>query len=172
MSCVNTFAYDLSAFLGNILSPLTGNSDFTVTNSAHFASIISSEKIQDNEIMVSFDVESLFTNVPIEGAVQAARRKLESDPGIADRSTLTPAGSATSMTPSPSLIAVRWPASYTISTVSNPPSALPWKPRKRVRSPSSTRQFLEDRTAALPPASTDKRPAHCGHVRTSETAAD
>ena len=62
-----------------------------MTNSAHFASIISSEKIQDNEIMVSFDVESLFTNVPIEGAVQAARRKLDSDPGLADRTTLTPA---------------------------------------------------------------------------------
>ena len=91
MSCVNTFADDLSAFLANILAPLTGNSDFTVTNSTHFASIISSEKIQDNEIMVSFDVESLFTNVPIEGAVQAARRKLESDPGLADRTTLTPA---------------------------------------------------------------------------------
>ena len=41
--------------------------------------------------MVSFDVESLFTDVPIEGAVQAARRKLESDPGLADRTTLTPA---------------------------------------------------------------------------------
>jgi len=65
VSCVNTFAYDLSAFLANILSPVTGNSDFTMTNSAYVASIISSEKIQDNEIMVSFDVESLFTNVPI-----------------------------------------------------------------------------------------------------------
>ena len=62
-----------------------------VTNSAHFASIISSEKIQDNEIMVSFDVESLFTNVPNKGAVQAVRRKLESDPGLANRTTLTPA---------------------------------------------------------------------------------
>ena len=86
VSCVNTFAYDASAFLANILSPLTGNSDFTVTNSAHFASVISSEKIQDHEIMVSFDVESLF-----EGAVQAALRKLENDPTLADRTTLTPA---------------------------------------------------------------------------------
>ena len=57
---------------------------------AHFASVISSEKIQDHEIMVSFDVESLFTNVPIEGAVQAALRKLESDPTLADSTTLTP----------------------------------------------------------------------------------
>ncbi|KAL9952669.1 hypothetical protein ACROYT_G039957 [Oculina patagonica] len=41
--------------------------------------------------MVSFDVESLFTNVPIDGAVQAALRKLENDPSLADRTTLTPA---------------------------------------------------------------------------------
>ena len=91
MSCVNTFAYDLSAYLANILSPLTGKSEFTVTNSAHFVSTISSETIRDNEIMVSFDVESLFTNVPIDAAVQAALQRLENDPSLADRTTLTPA---------------------------------------------------------------------------------
>ncbi|XP_078384814.1 uncharacterized protein LOC144667294 [Oculina patagonica] len=91
VSCVNTFAYDLSAYLANILSPLTGNPDFTVNNSAHFVSTISSETILNNEVMVSFDVESLFTNVPIDGAVQAALRKLEDDPSLADRTTLTPA---------------------------------------------------------------------------------
>ena len=32
-----------------------------------------------------FDVESLFTNVPIEDAVKAALRKLENDPDLADR---------------------------------------------------------------------------------------
>ena len=40
--------------------------------------------------MVSFDVESLFTNVPIEGAVKAALYKLENDPGLADHTNLTP----------------------------------------------------------------------------------
>ena len=35
-----------------------------MTNAAHFVSIVGSEKIQDREIMVSFDIESLFTNVP------------------------------------------------------------------------------------------------------------
>ncbi|CAH3132958.1 unnamed protein product [Pocillopora meandrina] len=90
-SCVNTFAYDLSAYLANILSPLTGKSEYTVTNSAHFASTVSNETILDNEIMVSFDVESLFTNDPIDTAVQAALQKLENDPGLADRTTLTPA---------------------------------------------------------------------------------
>jgi len=90
VSCVNTFAYDLSTFLANILSPLAGNSNFTVKNSTDFASTIASEEIQDHEIMVSFDVESLFTNVPIEGTVQAVLQKMENDAGLADRMTLTP----------------------------------------------------------------------------------
>ena len=38
VSCVNTFAYDLSSYLTNVLSPLTGKSKYTVNNSAHFAS--------------------------------------------------------------------------------------------------------------------------------------
>ena len=40
--------------------------------------------------MVSFDVESLFTNMPIEGAVKAALCKQENDPGLAGRTNLTP----------------------------------------------------------------------------------
>ena len=90
VSCINTFAYDLSAYLANILSPLTGKSDYSVINSSHFVSTISHEKVHDDEITISFDVESLCTNVPIEGAVQTAFRKLENDSGLANRTNLTP----------------------------------------------------------------------------------
>ena len=41
--------------------------------------------------MVSFDVESLFTNVRIDTDVQTALQKPEDDPSLADRKTLTPA---------------------------------------------------------------------------------
>jgi len=90
ISYVNTFAYDLCSFLANVYSPLAGNLNFTVKNSTDFASTIASEEIQDHEIMVSFDVESLFTNVPIKGAVQAALQKMKNDAGLPDRTTLTP----------------------------------------------------------------------------------
>ena len=63
---------------------------YTITNSSHFVSTISHERTQENEVMVSFDVESLFTNAPIEGAVKAALCKLENDHGLADRTGLTP----------------------------------------------------------------------------------
>ena len=74
VSSVTTFAYDLSAYLANIFFLLTGNSDFTVTYSAHVASIISSKTILDNEIMVSFHVESLFTNDAIDAPYKPRHR--------------------------------------------------------------------------------------------------
>ena len=40
--------------------------------------------------MISFDVESLFTNVPIEETVQAAFHRLNNDPSLPDRTALTP----------------------------------------------------------------------------------
>ena len=101
VSCVNTFAYDLSADLANILFLLTGKSEYTVTNSAHFVSIVSNETILDNDIMVSFEVESLFTNVPIDAAVETALQKLANDPSLADRTTLTPAQIADLLTHGP-----------------------------------------------------------------------
>ena len=53
-------------------------------------STISHEEVHDNEVMVSFVVESLFTNVPIGDAVQASLRKLENDSDLANRTNLTP----------------------------------------------------------------------------------
>ena len=54
-SCFNTFSCELSAYLADILSPLIGNSDLKVTNSAHFefVSTISSEVTLDTKIMAS-----------------------------------------------------------------------------------------------------------------------
>ena len=76
-------SYDLSSYLADMLSPLTGKSEHTVNNSAHFVSIINDERVLESEIMVPFDVESLFTNIPIE-------EKLASDPCLANRTRLTP----------------------------------------------------------------------------------
>ena len=89
IAVLNTSNYDLSAHRANILSPLTGKSDYSVINSV-INSTISYEKVHGNEVMVPFDVESLFTNVPIEGAVQAVLRKLENDSDLATRTSLTP----------------------------------------------------------------------------------
>ena len=90
VSGVNSFAYDLSAYLSDLLSPLTGLTSHTVPNSTSFVQEISSLAIHADETMVSFDVESLFTNVPIEGALNAALQRLSADTSLPARTSLSP----------------------------------------------------------------------------------
>ena len=90
VSYVNTFAYNLSSYLSSILSPLAGRSIYTVQNSTKFVQQIKPITISDHKTIVSFDVESLFTNVPIKGAIEAALRRLQTDDKLSSRTTLSP----------------------------------------------------------------------------------
>ena len=64
-----------------ILAPLIGNSTSHVHNSASF---ISSQTLDPEEVMVSFDVVSLYINVPVNLAIDVARQRLLSDDTIDD----------------------------------------------------------------------------------------
>ena len=61
----------------------------SVQNSTQFAGEISSMKIDDDEIMVSFDVVSLFTAIPVQKTCHYIRTKLEQDDTLALRTNLT-----------------------------------------------------------------------------------
>ena len=81
--------YQLSKFLARLLSPLVGNSTSYVKNSAEFQSFISSERLNSDEILVSFDIVSLFTKIPIGLAVDVARKRLSLDETLEARTNLS-----------------------------------------------------------------------------------
>ena len=58
-------------------------------NSKEFASFISTQKIDINSILVSFDVVSLFTSIPIDRASEVARKRLLADDSLEERTYLT-----------------------------------------------------------------------------------
>ena len=89
VSFVNSPTYQLSKHLVKILSPLVGNSFSYVKNSKEFATFVSSQKIDNNSILVSFDVVSLFTSIPIDRAIEVARKRLLADDSLEERTYLT-----------------------------------------------------------------------------------
>ena len=69
VSCIKTAAYNLSKFLSPIVSPLATN-QYTLPNSKAFVTEIAALNLPSNFIMASLDVESLFTNVPLNETIE------------------------------------------------------------------------------------------------------
>lgn len=68
MAAYNTASFKLSKFLVPILSWLTTN-QYTVKNSYELAESLSKIKIPNSYFMCSFDVQSLFTNIPVNETI-------------------------------------------------------------------------------------------------------
>jgi hypothetical protein len=62
--------YALTGFLQQILNPLSGKTDSFVKNSEHFIQFLKCVKMGGQDIGVSSNVVSLFTNLPVNEALQ------------------------------------------------------------------------------------------------------
>ncbi len=87
VSFVGSPSYELSKHYVYLLSPLVGKTTSHVKNSIEFTSFISEKTLESTQILVSFDVVSLFTNVPVDLACQVAGTRLQLDESLMDRSS-------------------------------------------------------------------------------------
>lgn len=85
VTCIGSAFYDTSKFLSEILSPLLNHNGFSVSNSSQFAKEISNIAIEEDETMVSFDVVSLFTVIPVDKACSYIHEKLKNDTTLSYR---------------------------------------------------------------------------------------
>ena len=79
VSFVNSPTDAISGYLARILSPVVGNTDCNVKNSCEFADFISDKTLNACEELVSFDVVSLFTKIPVDLAAKDAEDRLGED---------------------------------------------------------------------------------------------
>ena len=89
VSFVNSATYELSKHLCSILSPLLNHNGLSVRDSFEFVSFVTSLKCRDNDVMISCDVTSLFTKVPVDLAIDIATTRLMRDSSLSDRTQLT-----------------------------------------------------------------------------------
>ena len=84
----HTYNYNLASYLVRILQPISTNQS-TIKDSFSFADWAKTHK-HDNEMTCSFDVSSLFTNVPLDETIQICLEKLYAipDPPTLPRSVL------------------------------------------------------------------------------------
>lgn len=69
ISAVKTYNYELAKYLDGILKPLV-NSKYMLNDTYDFVNKVSLLDVEKNKYMVSFDVESLFTNVPTTETIE------------------------------------------------------------------------------------------------------
>ena len=72
---VGTATYYTAKYLANLLA-LLGKSDYTIINTADFINRLKKERIPRKHEMISFDVKSLFTNVPLDDTISIIARKI------------------------------------------------------------------------------------------------
>ena len=70
ISAIGTYTYKLSKYLDEIIKPILVEDHFMAKDTFDFVNLISEQKLESHNYMVSFDVSSLFTNVPVTETIE------------------------------------------------------------------------------------------------------
>ena len=88
-STIGSPSYKFTEELAWILTPLTGNTMHAVKNSVSSVDKIHEVKMEPQDQMISFDVTNLFTQVPMDEALQVVEKRLSADESLKERTSIS-----------------------------------------------------------------------------------
>ena len=89
VSSIGAVTYQTSKEVARILKPLVGKSEHHVKNTQDFIESIKGIHLGEDQCMVSYDVKALFTSVPTTKACSIIKQRLEEDPELNQRTSLS-----------------------------------------------------------------------------------
>ena len=89
VSSTGTVSYNTAKELASILNPLMGLSSHHLQNTKDFIQQLKQVKLQQDETIISYDIEALFTSVPIQPVLDIIKNKLENDQQLQQRTSMT-----------------------------------------------------------------------------------
>ena len=90
VSAVGSATYSISKFVSNVLTPYVRQTSSYIRNTTDLLDKLQDVRISDDEILVSFDVKSLYTNVPRDDAFEAIREIVQNDPDFKENNGIEP----------------------------------------------------------------------------------
>ena len=89
ISSTGTVTYNTAKELAKILKPLVGLSSHHVHNTRDFIDHIKDVRLRQGECIISYDVTSLFTSVPIQPVVNIIQQRLATDQDLQNRTSMS-----------------------------------------------------------------------------------
>ena len=89
VSSQGSVSYGVAKDIAKILKSLTGSNNHQVLNSKEFADDIKKIKLEEGECIISYDVASLFTSIPVISALEVVKKKLEQDTELHQRTNMS-----------------------------------------------------------------------------------
>uniref|UniRef100_A0A5S6R594 Reverse transcriptase domain-containing protein n=1 Tax=Trichuris muris TaxID=70415 RepID=A0A5S6R594_TRIMR len=90
VACNQSVVRELCSFLAEMLKPITGLRSSHTDNSVAFVQEVRRMELQEDDILVSYDVKDLFTSVPLDYTYDIILDSLSKDENLQHRSKLNP----------------------------------------------------------------------------------
>lgn len=76
VSTIDTAGYVISKFIKNVLKEIFPRTELSLLNSSQLKEKLDKAKCQNDEVLVSFDIVAMYTNIPIDLAIEIIQSKI------------------------------------------------------------------------------------------------